>query len=103
VREGEGGGQGGAGGHEVEWGNQVEGLMDVCCASSSKGPPHLYSGEGCTLPLHQGIQEAAAKGKSKGGGGQGRVGCPPETLTLADLGQGLGAPFFISSLTGFFQ
>jgi hypothetical protein len=38
----------------------------VLCISSSKGPP-LYSGEGCTLPLHQGSEEAVSKGRSKGG------------------------------------
>jgi hypothetical protein len=66
----------------------------VLCISSSKVPP-LYSGEGCTLPLHQGSPMAAAKGRSKGGSGQGwGQAIPPETLTLVGLGQGLGAPFF---------
>jgi hypothetical protein len=60
--------------------------MDVLCISSSKGPLYIV-GRGCTLPLHQGSQEAEAKGRRQGRRrqmvGPGR---PPETLTLAGLG-----------------
>jgi hypothetical protein len=75
VRQGEGSGQGVAGapggGRRPLW-SVEEGSWMVLCISSSKAPP-LYSGEGCTLPLHQGSQEAAAKGRRQGGGGQGRA------------------------------
>jgi hypothetical protein len=59
--------------------------MDVLCISSSKGPLYIV-GRGCTLPLHQGSQEAAAKGRSnRARTAAARVGPvgPPETLSLA--------------------
>jgi hypothetical protein len=66
VREGEGGGQGcDRRTREVVGGGCGGWLVDVLlCISSSKSPP-LYSGRGCTLPLHQGSQEVMAKGRSK--------------------------------------
>jgi hypothetical protein len=72
-----------------------EGSWLVLCISSSKGPLYIV-GRGCTLPLHQGSPRAAARSGARP--------ALPETLTLAGLGQGLGAPFFfLSSLMGFFR
>jgi hypothetical protein len=70
-----------------------EGSWDLLCMSSSWDPT-LYSGEGCTLTPPPRHQEAVAKGEEKGGDGQAGASRPPETLTLAGLGQGYGAPIF---------
>jgi hypothetical protein len=46
-----------------------EGSWMDCCASPPPRVPIYIVGRGCTLPLQQGSQEAAAKGRSKAAAG----------------------------------
>jgi hypothetical protein len=72
----------------------------MCCASPPPRDPLYIVGRGCTIPLHQISQEAAAKGRRQGGGGQGWGQQPPRKPNPGWPGPRLGAPPFF--LVGFF-